>query len=92
MYPHPAWARLLETASWTLIQLKSQLQETAMVQLRSATHPEGIPAVEGKVLPSLPVLERGVPMGLSLLRSASSQDRDLGSDPLGLTFHPVPGH
>ena len=31
-------------------------------------------------------------MGLSLLQTASSHDRDLGSDPLGLTFHPGPGH
>ena len=75
-------------ASWTLVQLKSQLLETAswtLAQLRSSSHLEGILAVEGRALPSLPALERGVPIGLSLLQTASSQDRDLGSDPLGLT-------
>ena len=37
---HPAGMRLLETADWTLIQLKSQLLEIAswtLVQLRSAS-------------------------------------------------------
>ena len=31
-------------------------------------------------------------MGLNLLQTASSQDRNLGSDPLGLTVHQGPGH
>ena len=44
----------------------------------------------GRALLSLTALERGVPMGLSLLQTASSQDRDLGSDPLALTFQPGP--
>ena len=30
-------------------------------------------------------------MGLRLLQIASSQDRDLGSDQVGLTFHPGRG-
>ena len=80
MDQRPAGARLLETAGWTRVQLKSQLLETAnwtLVKLRSASHPEGIPAVEGRALPSLPALERGVPMGINLLQMASSQDRDL---------------
>ena len=61
------------------------------VQLRSASHPGGFPAVEGGALPSLPALEREVPMGLCL-RQMASQDGDLGSEPLGLTFHPDPWH
>ena len=38
-----------------------------------SSHPRGIPAVERRALPSLPALERGVPIGLSLLQTASSQ-------------------
>ena len=90
---HPAGMRLLETADWTLIQLKSQLLEIAswtLVQLRSASRPGRIPAVEGSALPSLPALERGVSMEISLLQTASSKDRDLRSDPLELTFLPGP--
>ena len=55
-------------------------------------HPGGIPAVEGKALPSLSALERGMHMGLSLLQTAFSKERDMGSDPLGLIFHLGPGH
>ena len=62
---------LLETASWTL------------AQLMSSSHLGGIVAAEGRALPSLPALETGVPIGLSFLQIAPSQDRDLGSDPLG---------
>ena len=87
MDPHPTGAML--------VQLKSQLLETAiwtLVQLRFASCQEGIPAAQGRTLPSLPALERGVPMGLNLLQMASSQDSDLGSDPLGLMFHPGSRH
>ena len=49
-----------------------------LAQLRSSSHLGGILAVEGRALPLLPVLERGVPIGLHHLQTAPSQDRDLG--------------
>ena len=61
-------------------------------QLDLASRPGGIPAAEGRALPSLPAVESGVPMGLNLQQMAFSQNRDLVSDPLGLTFHPGPRH
>ena len=77
---HLAEARLLETASWT--------KSWTLVKLRSTSLPGMIPAAALTPCDE----EGGVPIGLGLLQTASSQDRELGSDPLGLTFHPGPWH
>ena len=84
-------ARLLETASPTEVPAAGDCQlDPGPTEVFQPSR--GIPAAEGRALPSLLVLERGVPKGFSLLQTDSSHGRDMGSDPLGLTLHPGPGH
>ena len=77
MEPHPAGARPLEKQGPTEIPASGDCQ-LDLGPTKVFQPSRGILAAEDRALPSLAVLERGVPIGLSLLQTAPSQDRDWG--------------